>query len=626
MSAEPNEKVRILLLEDLPTDVELAQREINRVLPGCDIVVTEDEPGFISAMQNHRPHLVISDFRLPTYDGLSALKFVLKNSPFTPVIILTGSMNEDTAVECMKAGAVDYVIKEHVKRLGPAIESALRRRNLMIDREETEQKLRQSELKFRNLFYTHSAVKMIIDPDDGRILDANPAAANFYGWSVEVLRTMRISDINILPPDEVRKKLDLANEQRKSAFNFNHRKADGSIVDVEALTSLVQNDGKTVLHVIIHDVTEKRRAERQVRLLSHAIEQSPFPVVIADPRGTIEYVNAAFTRKLGYDASDVVGKDTRRFSLELESDSAYDGRWEILLAGNMWSGQLQNRTKSGEVIWFNLMIAPIKDALGRVEHFVAFREDITEKVRMFKEVVAAKEKAEEMVKVKSDFLAAMSHELRTPFIGIMGFAEILMGELQDPELRDMAWKILDSSERIKRTLTGILRITELENSHLILKNSPVNAADMIDETISLYSRRIEEKQLSITRRIDGVRKSYQLDETGMEDIISNILSNAICFTNKGSIDIEAFEAGSDDSRYLVIKVTDTGIGIPEDKIEQIWDEFRQVSEGHSRNYEGTGLGLSIVKKTVDRLGGTITVKSKPGEGSEFTVTIPVITT
>lgn len=616
---------RVLILEDLPSDVVLAKREILKVLPEADILVVEDEPGFTSAVVNFKPDIVISDYRLPSYDGLSALKFVLTKSPFTPVIILTGSMNEDTAVECMKAGAVDYVIKEHVKRLGPAITNALQMRAIKLEREDALQKLRQSESMFRNLFETHSAVKFIIDPVDSRILDANLAAEKFYGWSRDELRQKRIGDINTLTEEEVRANIKMARELGRVHFEFQHRKANGDIVDVEVFYSEVEINGKQVLHSIIHDVTQKRKAERQLRLLSHAIEQSPFPVVISDPRGTIEYVNAAFTRKLGYDASDVVGKDTRRFSLELESDSDYDGRLEILLAGNMWSGQLQNRTKSGEVIWFNLMIAPIKDALGRVEHFVAFREDITEKVRMFEEVVAAKERAEEMVKVKSDFLAAMSHELRTPFIGIMGFAEILMGELQDPELRDMAWKILDSSERIKRTLTSILRITELENSHLILKNSPVNAADMIDETISLYSRRIEEKQLSITRRIDGVRKSYQLDETGMEDIISNILSNAICFTNNGSIDIEAFEAGSDDSRYLIIKVTDTGIGIPEDKIEQIWDEFRQVSEGHSRNYEGTGLGLSIVKKTVDRLGGTITVKSKPGEGSEFTVSIPVTT-
>lgn len=617
---------RVLILEDLPSDVTLAEREILKVLPGCQILAVEDEPGFTSAIRDFKPHIVISDYRLPAYDGLSALKHVLEHSPFTPVIILTGSMNEDTAVECMKAGAVDYVIKEHVKRLGPAITNALKVKALKLEKEETLQKLRRSESMFRNLFESHSAVKLIIDPVEGRILDANQAAEKFYGWSGDELRKKKITDINTLPEDEVRANMKMTQELGRVHFEFQHRKENGEVVDVEVFSSEVEINGRMVLHSIIHDVTQKRKVERQLRLLSHAIEQSPFPVVIANPKGVIEYVNSAFTRILGYDASEVVGKDTRQFSVDLESDDDYARRWDILLAGEVWSGGLRNRTKSGETIWFNLMIAPIKDALGRIEHFVAFREDITEKVRMFDQVVSAKERAELMVKVKSDFLAAMSHELRTPFIGIMGYAEILMGELHDPEHREMASRILHSSERIKRTLTGILRITELENREMITDITPVDLADMIERIVSGYSRRASEKHLRLLTRIEGVRKKYQLDETGMEDIVSNILSNAVCFTNKGKIVVEASETSIDGGKQVRISITDTGIGIPEDKIEQIWDEFRQVSEGHGRNYEGSGLGLTIVKRTVEKLGGTVTVKSKPGEGSQFTVTIPVTTT
>ncbi len=614
---------RVLILEDLPSDVVLATREILKVLPDSEILVAEDEPGFTSAMENFDPDIVISDYRLPSYDGLSALRHVLEKSPFTPVIILTGSMNEDTAVECMKAGAVDYVIKEHVKRLGPAISNALQVKALKIEREEALQKLIRSEARFRNIFETHSAVKLIIDPENGRILDANKSAETFYGWTKTELMQKKMSDINLLEEGKLSSYMKMARDTGRIHFEFQHRKANGDVVDVEVFSSEAEFDGKTVLHSIIHDVTEKRKAEKELRLLSHAIEQSPFPVVIADPHGIIEYVNAEFSRKLGYEASEVVGKDTRGFSLGLESDQAYSGRWELLLAGNVWADQIRNRTKSGEVVWFNLMIAPLKDASGKVEHFVAFREDITEKVRMFEEVVAAKERAEEMVRIKSNFLAAMSHELRTPFIGIMGFAELLMGELQDPDQREMAGKILDSSNRIKRTLTGILRLIELENSDIVVESSPVDIAALIEDNILILSRRIAEKKLRISPKIEGVRKNYQLDETGIEDIVSNILSNAVSFTNQGDIVIEAYETVSNDQKNVVITIADTGIGIPEDKIEQIWDEFRQVSEGLGRNYEGTGLGLSIVKRTVEIMGGTVTVKSKPGEGSVFTVTLPV---
>ncbi len=617
--------VKLLILEDLPTDVELAKREISRVLPECEILVTDDETGFVSAVEEFKPDVVISDYRLPGYDGLTALKHVLEKSPFTPVIILTGSMNEDTAVECMKAGAVDYVIKEHIKRLGPAIRTALKHRSLLLEKDEASKKLTLSEMRFRNIFHTHSAVKLILDPVDGRILDANLAAAKFYGWSINELKSMKITDINTLPADEVIRNLNLALSNEKPHFLYQHRKADGTIVDIETFTSRVQFDDKTVLHSIIHDVTEKKQAEQRLRLLSHAVEQSPASIVITNPDGKIEYINHAFVRQYGFTLEELAGKDTGVFSSGLDAPELTAELWSTIRSGKNWSGQVRNRTKNGEIFWENLMIAPMKDASGNIEHFVGFSEDISDKVKMFDEIIAAKEKAEEMVKARSDFLAAMSHELRTPFIGIMGFAEILKEELQLPDHKEMAERILDSSERINRTLTGILRMIELENLETLFHPSPVNLAELIEEKIALFARKIENKNLRLMIEVEQVRKSYVIDRMSYDDIVVHLLSNAICYTVSGVIKIEATEVETGEGKSLVMKFVDTGIGIPKDRQSLIFEEFRQVSEGHSRSYEGTGLGLSIVKKTVEILGGTITVKSKPGEGSVFTVTIPVAT-
>lgn len=622
MDAEIN-LVKLLILEDLPTDVELAKREISRVLPECEILVTDNETGFVTAVGEFKPDVVISDYRLPGYDGLTALKYVLKKSPFTPVIILTGSMNEDTAVECMKAGAVDYVIKEHIKRLGPAIQTALKHRLLLMERDEASKKLALSEARFRNIFHTHSAVKLILDPVDGTILDANLAAAKFYGWSIDELRSMKISDINTLPADEVIGNLNLAINNIKPHFDYQHRKADGTIVDIETFTSMVQFDDKTVLHSIIHDVTEKKRAEQRLKLLSHAVRQSPASIVITDPDGKIEYVNHAFTRQFGFTLEELTGKGPDVFSAGLDAPELTEEMWATIRSGKNWSGQVRNRTKSGDIFWENLMIAPLTSSSGKIEHFVGFSEDISEKVKMFDEIVAAKVRAEKMVKARSDFLAAMSHELRTPFIGIMGFAEILKEELQLPDHKEMVKRILESSERIKRTLTGILRMTELENIESLFHPSMVNLAELIEEKISLFTRKIEDKNLRLMIEVEQVRKSYFIDRMSYEDIIVHLLSNAICYTVSGVIKIEASEIETGEGKSVMFKVVDTGIGIPKDRLSLIFEEFRQVSEGHSRSYEGTGLGLSIVKKTVEMLGGTVTVNSKPGEGSLFTVTIPL---
>jgi len=143
------QEYRILHLEDLPSDAALAGREIGKVLKNYSIRVVESEADFIAELTGFKPHIVISDYQLPSFDGLSALKIVLEKSPLTPVIILTGSMNEDTAVDCMKAGATDYVIKEHIKRLGPEVLTALEQGENKVKKKNAEQALLQSEENFR---------------------------------------------------------------------------------------------------------------------------------------------------------------------------------------------------------------------------------------------------------------------------------------------------------------------------------------------------------------------------------------------------------------------------------------------------------------------------------------------
>lgn len=245
--------------------------------------------------------------------------------------------------------------------------------------------------------------------------------------------------------------------------------------------------------------------------------------------------------------------------------------------------------------------------------------DITLQEKMMTELVEAKEKAEEMNEIKTNFLANMSHELRTPLHGILGFAQILSEEISDDEMQKMAGIIYKSGNRLLETLNLLLSFSKAETSKIEINYSDIIIKELFEETIELFKPLAESKGLGISSIIGKDNIYIHSDERLLRDILNNLLNNAIKFTEKGGIYLTGF---IDDSKSLIIKVRDTGIGIPLNKFDQIFQEFRQESEGLSRNFEGTGLGLTLTKRYIELLDGSISVESEVGVGSEFTILIP----
>jgi len=259
-----NQPVKILFAEDVPTDVEIAKRKLKK--EGLDFIyrLVDTEKDFRRELKEFDPDVIISDYSMPSFDGMTALKIVRSADKFYPFIIFTGSMNEETAVACMKAGANDYVIKEQITRLPFAVIEAINKSRALIEKRKMEESLKESEEKFRNLFYNHSAVKLIIDPETLDIYEANMAASEFYGWPIEKLESMKVTDINNIGEDEVRKNIVKILNGKKNNFQLKHCKADGDTVDVEVFSSRVQIGGKVYIHSIIHDIAEQKRLEEQL--------------------------------------------------------------------------------------------------------------------------------------------------------------------------------------------------------------------------------------------------------------------------------------------------------------------------------------------------------------------------
>ncbi len=252
------------------------------------------------------------------------------------------------------------------------------------------------------------------------------------------------------------------------------------------------------------------------------------------------------------------------------------------------------------------------------DKILAIVRDVTERKRVMEELIDAKNKAEEMSRVKTNFLANMSHELRTPLHGILGFAQILNELTEDLYLKEIGNTIYNSGKRLMNTLNQILDLSRIEANKVNINFSKVDAKNLITEVVKLYEQSAKNKNLYLKTKFHSNEVIIITDERILTDILNNLINNAIKFTNEGGVIVESGKMND----FFFINVVDTGIGIPEEKFDLIFQEFRQESEGFSRSFEGTGLGLSLAKKFTELLGGEIKVNSTVSKGSTFTVRFP----
>ncbi len=249
--------------------------------------------------------------------------------------------------------------------------------------------------------------------------------------------------------------------------------------------------------------------------------------------------------------------------------------------------------------------------------------DLSARKKMEQELSEAKERAEELNKLKTFFLANISHELRTPLVGILGFSNLLEEELSDNFLKRLASGITTSGNRLLNTLKVLLEYSILESSGKTTEWEKVNINSIVTDVVDSYKNSYEERGLEVTVDYKVSNILITADEYFITEVVSQLLNNAITYTHFGSITITLDTKKIENKECAVLSILDTGIGISENKLSSIFDDFRQASEGYSRDYEGLGLGLALVKKIVDLHNGKITVSSKENEGSLFELTLAI---
>jgi PAS domain S-box-containing protein len=471
-----------------------------------------------------------------------------------------------------------------------------------------------------------SSEDAIISKDlNGYITSWNPSAERIFGFSANEAITKHIS--LIIPPEYISDEDYIIGKIKKGErvehFEAIRHAKDGKLLNLSITVSPIRNnDGEIVgASKIARDITSLKEAAKTSAYLSAIIESSDDAIISKDLKGFITSWNKSAERIFGYTAEEIVG---RHITMLIPNDriTEEDKILTTLRTGDRIDHfETVRRHKLGHLIPVSLTISPIRDSAGNIIGASKISRDISERIN-------AANALQELNHKKEEFLATMSHELRTPMNAVIGLANLL----KMMELPEKAQKFIEtlklSADNLMDLINDLLDFAKIESDSLEFEEIEFNLAVQVEKAISVTNVRAQEKNLNLYINYPSTLNRYYLgDPLRIQQILMNLLSNAVKFTDKGSIEVDI--NGVDQStniKMVTIQVTDTGIGIAENKLATIFDKFMQADSSITRRYGGSGLGLSIVKALTEKMGGTIHVDSQLGLGTTFTVKIPLTLT
>jgi PAS domain S-box-containing protein len=405
-----------------------------------------------------------------------------------------------------------------------------------------------------------------------------------------------------------------------------HFRPDGSTYYAEVRGYPLFDENGEVVQMVEYsvDITERKRAEAEIRKLQQAVEHAASGVAITDPQGVFEYVNPTFERMTGYRREEVIGQTPRLLKSGKQSPEFYAQLWQTIRRGEVWQGEMINRRKDGSLYWEFQTIAPVS-ANGKISHYVAVKLDVTAQKEMEEQLRQAKETAESASAFKSQLLSRVSHELRTPLGGVLGYAELMQadafGALNEQQ-RQAAENIVESARYLSRMVDDLLSEAEISARSIKLHNDWFAPAELLETASAALSVQAAKKGLAFRTELSpDLPERLVGDSRRLEQIIINLAGNAIKFTVNGEVCVCLARPAPD--RWAIV-VSDTGAGIPKEAQGYIFEPFRQVDNRITRENRGSGLGLSITKQLVELMGGQIALASEVGKGSVFTVTLPIL--
>jgi two-component system sensor histidine kinase/response regulator len=417
---------------------------------------------------------------------------------------------------------------------------------------------------------------------------------------------------------------------------------DRRSVEIEQL-GMALNEASTNL---FEQETAIKQAMKALNTQKSAMDEHSI-VSITDVDGRITYANQKLLDVTGYSSEELLGKTYSLIKSGHHSDAFFRDMWATISSGYVWHGEILNKSKYGHEVWMNTTIVPFMDESGTPYEYVAISTDVTKQKQVEQELEQKAGSLKQMTdhledlvrqrtieleranlqlqhlnKIKSEFVSVVSHELRTPLTSIKSFAEILNDDLEELDLdeqKNFLSIINEESDRLGRLINDLLDLQKMDSGKMVWKDEIVNLGQVLESYVSFFLQSYSEKGVEL--QLDNTTSScclIEVDVDRIKQLITNLLSNALKFTEHGGVKVTMSSVPGE----VMVSVCDTGLGIPESELENVFENFHQVDRSETRKIGGSGLGLAICKDIVQHYGGRIWAESTLGEGSCFSFTFP----
>ena len=610
--------LRVLFVDDCADDVELSIRVLQKAGYEVQQQLVDTPKQFLAALNSGDYDLILCDYRLPGWCGADVLSMVRDSGQELPVVLVTGTLGEETAVEMVKLGAADFVLKHRLSRLPLAIHRALREKQIREERNRAEQALLRSERDYRHLFESANDAILIMDAETGEILEANANAEQTYGMSKEQLvgRNLKSLTRDVQQCEERIQQL----RRQGSCLNFEtvHLHADGRAIHFLCSATLVDYRGRRAMFGIHHDITERKRAEERLHLFGRILESSAEAIAILSPDGCFMEQNAAHQALSGYSIEELRGHTP-----ELLVGNAFHFHPQVARPGGWLELELRMRTKSGREKIVETSIFSITGDNEQIQWIVAIVRDISERLKLQVQLQQATK-----MEAVGRLAGGVAHDFNNLLNVIIGYSELMLERRNSPEfLEKSAREIRKAADRA----AGLTRQLLAFSRQQVLEPKVLDLNEVIAEMKDLLLRMLgEDVELIVTsaEKVERVRA----DPGQIGQVIMNLAANSRDAMLRGGrflIEISNAEVdaafGADHANmpagpYVLLSVSDTGSGMTADVRTHIFEPFFTTKE----KGKGTGLGLATVYGIIKQSGGYIWAYSEPGHGATFRIYLPPV--
>lgn len=614
--------MQFLHLEDNPHDAELVESLILKQWPSAKVERVDTRSAFEAALVRIKPRLILSDFSLPSFDGLTALALSRELMPDIPFIFLSGTIGEEVAIEALKNGAIDYVLKDRMVRLVPAIQRALDQAEEHTCRRQAEENLRDTQERYRQITENVADLIAVLDPQGRRIYN-NPAYRIVIGEGVDLEGTDAFEDIHADDRQRVRQIFDETVRTgigQRTEYRFVSR--DGTIRYIESQGSVIRDAQGNVTNVLVvsRDVTARKQAEEQIREQASLLDKARDAICVADLNHRVTYWNASAEQLFGWATAEAVGMNVQDLLFQQDA-SRYPDAIKQLLEEGRWEGELRPQTKAGRSVILESRWTLVTDAQGAARSILLINTDITERKRLEVQFL----RAQRMESIGT-LAGGIAHDLNNVLTPILVASQVLQAHASKDDrglLETIEKSAMHGAALVKQVLL-FARGAEGEHTPLQVRHLVAEMEKLLRETLP--------RSIEIRTRFDRDLWLVKGDATQLNQVLMNLCVNARdAMPNGGRIEIasrnvmpnDAFLRGHPELKpgpCVLVTVEDTGTGIPPEVIDRIWDPFFTTKELG----KGTGLGLSTVVGIVKGHGGSVNVSSQLNQGTRFEIYLPAV--